>query len=177
MKSNLFSMQIFFIVVIIQGPFVAAIRTIRSNLKFANHLSIQFSFALHTYMRKKKKLRGSIFDCVNNFVNIFCTIIVLFFIIIFIDAIINFLSCFSSIRSYKINLISTKMSCWVVLHTRHICKTKEINLILFNLNSVEWGHILQGEFWWCLDAAAPSNNNYRRNNCCCYECDMDGCRF
>ena len=130
-------MQIFFIVVIIQGPFVAAIRTIRSNLKFANHLSIQFSFALHTYMRKKK-LRGSIFDCVNNFVNIFCTIIVLFFIIIFIiDAIINFLSCFSSHRSYKINLISTKMSCGDVLHTRHICKTKEINLILFNLNSVE----------------------------------------
>ena len=37
------SMQIFFIVVIIQGSFVAAIRTIRSNLKFANHLSIQFS--------------------------------------------------------------------------------------------------------------------------------------
>ena len=140
-------MQIFFIVVIIQGPFVAAIRTIRSNLKFANHLSIQFSFALHTYLYAQKiKLRGSIFDCVNNFVNIFCTIIVLSFIIIFIiDAIINFLSCFSSIRSYKINLISTKMSCWVVLHTRHICKTKEINLILFNLNSVEWGHILQGE--------------------------------
>ena len=114
------------------------------------------SVLLCTPICAKKKLRGSIFDCVNNFVNIFCTIIVLFFIIIFIiDAIINFLSCFSSHRYYKINLISTKMSCGDVLHTRHICKTKEINLILFNLNSVEWGHILQGEFWWCLDLLSP----------------------